>query len=626
MACTVQSHERATRGPGRLIEWIRARLGRVLEQLPYVGRALGLVWDAAGSWTLLWAALLVVQGLLPVATVHLTRLLVNNLVAAAGRPRSFAQLRELLLAAAAMALLLLVAEGLRGASGWVRTNQSELIQDHISALIHGKSVTVDLSFYETPEFYDHLHRARSEAGYRPVLLLESLGRIAQDGITLVAMGAVLLQFGFWLPAVLAASTLPALYVVLRYAARQHEWRQKTTADERRTWYYDWLVTDGETAAEIRLFGLGGHFGSAYQALRARLRRERLRLATDQSRAELAAGIIGLLVTALAAAWMLWRVVQGSVTLGDLALFYQAFYQGQRLMRSLLDSIGQLYANSLFLGNLFEFLNLRTRVIDPADPVPAPQMLGDGIRFFDVSFRYPGTERLALRRFNLAIPAGKIVAVVGPNGAGKSTLIKLLCRLYDPDEGRIEIDGVDLRACRTDDLRRRISVLFQNPVHYNASARDSIAFGELAVTAAEAEIVAAARAAGADEVIARLPRGYENLLGRWFPGGSELSLGEWQRIALARAFLRRAPIILLDEPTSAMDSWAERDWMDRFRALAEGRTGVIITHRFTTAMRADVIHVMADGAIVESGRHDELVGRGGMYAQSWSAQTGYHAVH
>jgi ATP-binding cassette subfamily B protein len=446
-----------------------------------------------------------------------------------------------------------------------------------------------------------------------------MGSLLQNGITLLAMSLVLVPYGLWLPVLLLGGTLPALWVVLHFTLRQHQWRLQTTPDERRIWYYDWLLTTGETAAEIRIFGLGGHFQTLYQALRRQLRRETLRLGGHQAAAELGASTIALLATGGALAWMIRQALQGRATLGDLALFYQAFQQGQRLMHTLLQNVGQLYANSLFLGNLFEFLALEPRVVDRADPLPVPAALSQGIRFEHVVFRYPGSQRPALADFSLAIPAGQLVALVGPNGAGKSTLIKLLCRFYDPEDGRITLDGIDLRDLAQDELRRRIAVLFQQPVHYNATAAENIALGELE-RGRDPEIRAAARAAGADEIIARRPRGYEQLLGNWFESGTELSGGEWQRIALARAFLRQASIIALDEPTSALDPWAEADWLARFRTLAAGRTALFITHRFTTAMHADIFHVMDRGRIVESGGHRQLLAQGGRYAASWASQT------
>jgi ATP-binding cassette subfamily B protein len=316
--------------------------------------------------------------------------------------------------------------------------------------------------------------------------------------------------------------------------------------------------------------------------------------------------------------MVWKSLHGLVTLGELALIYAAFNQGQGLMRTLLENAGQLYGNSLFLGNLFEFLSLQPRIISPPSP-PVLRVVDFGIAFNHVSFSYPDATSKALDDFSITIPSGKIVAIVGPNGAGKSTLLKLLCRFYDPGEGNIEIDGRDLREFATEDLQRAITVLFQQPFHYNTTVRENVLYGDLKLQASEAQVAAAIRAAGADEIVARLPQHEQTLLGRWFAGGTELSVGEWHRIALARAFLRQAPIVILDEPTSALDPWAEADWLERFRELAIGRTSIIITHRFTTAMHADVIHVMDRGRIVESGSHDRLLGVNGLYAESWSRQ-------
>jgi ATP-binding cassette subfamily B protein len=318
-------------------------------------------------------------------------------------------------------------------------------------------------------------------------------------------------------------------------------------------------------------------------------------------------------------WIGWRALQGLATLGDVALFYQAFDRGQTLMRAILTNLGQIYSNSLFLTNLFEFLELEPAIVDPSEPKSVPSNLQSGINFRQVTFRYPGCERTALRGLNLVIPAGQIVAVVGANGAGKSTLIKLLCRFYDVDAGHIELDGIDIRDLSLRELRRQITVLFQTPVPYQATVSENIALGDLEYPLVDDEIKAAAQDAHAHELIKHLPRGYETVLGKWFAGGTELSVGEWQRVALARAFFRKSQIVILDEPTSAMDSWAEAEWLARFRQLVKGQTAIIITHRFTTAMQADMIHVMHKGRIVESGKHADLIAECGLYAQSWRLQ-------
>ena len=593
---------------------LRTKLRKALAQLPYLPRALKLVWEVARPWTIAWVILLVVQGLLPAATVYLTKLVVDGVVASARSGGAWPNVRHVLLVLLLLGGILLLMEVVRNAINWVRTVQSELLQDHITSLIHEKSVSADLAFYELSDYYDHLHRARAEARYRPVALLGNLGALLQNTITLLAMGAILIPLGPWLALALLLSTLPAFYVVVHYALAEYQWRQRTTTDDRRAWYYDWIMTTAEAAAELRLFGLGKHFQSTYRALRGRLRGERLQLMRRQAVAELGASLIALVIVGAALGWMVWKALHGLVTLGELALIYAAFNQGQGLMRTLLENAGQLYGNSLFLGNLFEFLALKPLVSEGRGKVCDVEV---GIKFKGVSFSYPDASGKALDDFTMTIPRGKIVAIVGPNGAGKSTLLKLLCRFYDPDAGSIEIDGNDLRDIETDDLRRLITVLFQQPFHYNTTVRENILYGDLNAGASEVE--RAICAAGAEEIVARLPEKEQTLLGRWFAGGTELSVGEWQRIALARAFLRHAPIIILDEPTSALDPWAEADWLERFRELAVGRTAIIITHRFTTAMNADVIHVMDRGRIVESGSHQRLLEQSGLYAESWTRQ-------
>lgn len=598
------------------LQILSAKLRKALAQLPNLPRALALVWEVARPWTIAWVVLLILQGLLPAAIVYLTKLVVDGVVEALKSGSSAVAMRQVLVRLVWLGGVLLLMEVVRNAINWVRGVQAELLQDHITSLIHQKSVTVDLAFYELSDYYDHLHRARAEARYRPVALLGNLGALLQNSITLIAMGAILIPLGPWLALALLLSTVPAFYVVVHYALAEYEWRQRTTADDRRVWYYDWLMTAGEAAAEIRLFGLGKYFLSHHDGLRTRLRGERVHLTRRQGFAELVASLLALIIMGAALGWMVWRALHGSVTLGELALIYVAFNQGQGLMRTLLENAGQLYANSLFLGNLFEFLALRPSIADGLHKIGDVET---GISFKDVSFSYPDATGKALNDFTMTIPKGKIVAIVGPNGAGKSTLLKLLCRFYDPDNGRIEIDGRDLRELPVENLRRLITVLFQQPSHYNATVRENVSYGDPRLQASDAEVAAAIRAAGAEEIVARLPEREETLLGRWFAGGVELSVGEWQRIALARAFLRRAPIIILDEPTSALDPWAEADWLERFRELAEGRTSIIITHRFTTAMHADVIHVMDRGRIVESGSHQRLLADTGLYSESWSRQ-------
>jgi ATP-binding cassette, subfamily B, bacterial len=595
------------------------KLKQIAAQLEYAPATLRIIWEAAGKWPLAWFALLCIEGSLPAALVFLSRSLIDSLAAAVGSGWSWESIEPVALPAVLMAALVGLKELAQAISGWVRTAQAELVRDHLSALVHQKSIEVDLAYYESPQYHDQLERARSELSSCPLALLENVGSLLQDSITLLAMAMLLVPYGAWLPILLFVSTVPAFYVVVRFNRRYHRWWEQTTPDRRRAQYYDMLLTHSTVAAELRLFGLGPYFKSAYQGLRQRLRAERLKFTRDQSLARLTAGLTGVFISGVTLAWMFWRTLQGSATLGDLALFYQAFQRGQGLLRSLLENVGKIYANTLFLGNLFEFLHLPSQVRSTDSPIVLRPRLEKGIRFHQVSFGYPSSDRWVLQDFNLTIPAGRVVAIVGANGAGKSTLLKLLCRFYDPQAGSITFDGRDIRDLPLEELRRMMTVLFQWPVPYQASAAQNITFGDVGTSNGTAELEFAARSAGAHEVIAKLPRGYDTVLGKWFADGTELSVGEWQRLALARAFFRQAPILILDEPTSALDSWAEADWFDRFRSLANGRTAIIITHRFPIARRADMIHVMDAGRIVESGKHDDLIALGGLYARSWVAQ-------
>jgi ATP-binding cassette subfamily B protein len=418
---------------------------RIAGQLPYLPRAIALVWEAAPRWTLLWGALLAAQGLLPVATVYLTRSVVDGLVAAIRAGGAWAAFRPALLLAGLLGAVLLLDELLRAAASFARRAQTELVRDRITDLLHRQSTRVDLAFYDSPDYFDRLHRARDEAGYRPLVLMESFGTLLQNALTLAAMAVVLLPSGVWLPLALLASTVPALIVVVRQRVRVHRWWLRHTADERRSNYFDWVLTARDAAAEVGFFGLGEHFRAAYRGLRERLRTGRLALSRTEGLSEAAAGVSALAVTGAAMGWMLWRAARGAVTLGDLALFYQAFSQGQRLMRSLLQQVGEIYSHSLFLEDLFAFLDLEPGIADPEAPAAAPAAVRTGLALEKVTFGYPGSARPVLRACSLEVPAGKITAVVGANGSGKSTLVKVLCRLYDPGRGACRSTGPTCEA-------------------------------------------------------------------------------------------------------------------------------------------------------------------------------------
>jgi ATP-binding cassette, subfamily B, bacterial len=567
----------------------------------------------------MWAILLIVQGLLPALSIYLTRSVVDGLTLAAGKGFTTTTSQTLLLPLAGLLATMIATQIISSLNEWVRTAQSELVQDHISQLIHQQSITIDYGCYESSAEIDRLERAREGASSRSLSLLENMGSLIQNSLTLISVASMLIFYAAWMPIALIISALPALYIVLNMNRLQYAWSQRTVTDRRRLQYYELLLTMGPTAAELRLFNFGSHFQQRYQQIRQRLRQEQLKLIKKQGFYRLIASFFSFLISGIALLEIGRLFLTGRFSLGDLALFYQAFNQGQGIVRSLLGSLGQIDRNSLFVRNLFEFLQLRPQICDPIAPVPPPQKVYQQIQFHNVTFRYPGAAIPTLQNFNLTLPADQIVAIVGDNGAGKSTLIKLLCRFYDPEAGSITIDGLDIRQFRLADLRRMISVLFQFPITYQLTAAENIFLGDIDAPSDHDRAKMAAQGSGIHEKITTLPQGYDAQLGKWFPNGTDLSGGQWQRLALARAFYRQAPLIILDEPTSAMDPWAEHDWLERFRVMAKERTALVITHRFTLAMRADIIHVMRSGQIVESGTHTQLLKTGGLYAQSWADQ-------
>ena len=591
----------------------RSQLG----QLRFVPRALKFIWDAAAGWTMASLVILIVQGLLPVLTVLLTRSVIDSLVVAIESNGDWETIRPSLVYILLMGGVLIVNELIGNLKSYVDTYMVDRTKDYMFRYIHEKTSSVDMEYYESAAYYDQLSRASSDAMTQPISLLNNITSFLQRVITLVAMIGILFSFAWWIPLLLLLGALPSFGVSVYLSRRIFKWRLLNTLNQRRLGYYNRVLTSDKAAAELRLYQLDEHFKPAHTELRRQLRSERLAIHSRGLLGQMGASLSGMLALAIAMAWVGWRALAGTFSLGDVTMFWQAVNQGRQLIRNLLGSVDSIYRNLLFLEDLFQFLDTEPRMVDPVEPVEVPTLKKD-IVLKDITFYYPGSKRTALENFNLTIPKGKIVAIVGENGAGKSTLLKLLCRFYDPQQGNIFWDGVNLKAVMQADLRRHVSVLFQQPFAYHNSAANNIRFGDLSKEVTQSDIENAARAGGAHAIISDLPEGYDTILGKWF-GNTELSVGEWQRVALARAFMRNADLVILDEPTSAMDSWAENEWMGRFRNLVKGRTAVIITHRFTTAMQADIIHVMIDGRVVESGTHNELVALGGRYAESWQQQ-------
>jgi len=423
--------------------------------------------------------------------------------------------------------------------------------------------------------------------------------------------------------VLALTAIPYFFVRLQQSNRLFAWERERTPLERKAWYVNMLLTQATAAKEVRLFDLGPRLREWFRDARAVLRRERIALERRWAFAGLAAQIVGVAGVFGVYSFVAVRTFHGLLTVGDLVMFFQAIQRASGFLEGLGWSVSNLYESNLFLTTLNEFLAIRSKLPEAVKPRPFPASLGQGITFEQVSFQYPHEERVAVLDFTFTIKPGEHVAFVGANGAGKTTLVKLLCRLYDPTSGRITIDGADLRDYAIADVRGAVSGIFQDFVKFQFSVKDNISLGVNAPDVALPSVVQAARQAGVHEAIERLPKGYESLLGKLFDGGHELSIGEWQKVALARAVLRNSQILILDEPTSAMDAKAEAELFERFHELAQGRTAILISHRLSTVKMADRIFVVDRGQIVEQGTHDDLMSRQGLYASLFLTQAQHY---
>lgn len=583
-------------------------------------RAMRLIWHSGRGWTIATIALLFFRGVLPLAALILVKKVVDAVaagVASHDAVAAFPQVALYIALAGAVALLAAVSQSI---SGVVEEAQTEHLTDHVQSMIHAKSVEVDLAYYEEPRYYDTLHRAQREGTYRPARILQSLTGVGVNGLSLLTMVGLLISFNWTVALVLFLAALPGVFVKVRYAGILYRWRLERTPTERLAHTYDWMLTTMQYAKELRLFALGRHFRERYRELRKTLREERIGLALRRAGGELLTQAVSVLAVFGSFALIAYRTLQGVITLGDMVMYYQAFQRGLGYLQNLLGGLATLYEHSLYFSNLEEFLQLERRVADPSRPRPLPSTLREGLRFERVSFRYPDAAGEAVKEFDLTVRAGETLALVGENGSGKTTLAKLLCRLYDPTEGRITADGIDIRHFRLLDWRRRISTLSQDFSRYPLTARENIHLGDLEQPDEEEAIASAARAAGADEVLAGLPRGYESPLGRWFEQGVELSAGQWQKVALARTFFRSAEIAVLDEPSSMLDPAAEAKLLEELRRWLRGRTALVISHRFTTVLLADRVALLEKGRLTAVGTHEQLLRENETYAGMVRAQT------
>jgi ATP-binding cassette, subfamily B, bacterial len=591
------------------------RIGVVLR----LDLAFKLVWKSCPGLTMANFALQLVQGVLPLLSLYLIKLIIDAVTGGMAQAEQGAAMRQILFYIVLAAAIALVDVGIQALGRFVNQAQSLVVTDRMHDVIHAKSVAVDLEYYENPQYFDTLHRAQQEAAFRPTKIVNSLAVLGKTTLSLLAMASLLFSFHWGLGLLLFASALPGLFVKIRYADTLYNWQRKHTKTERKAYYFNWLLTHESHAKEIRLFGLGALFIERYKSLRTILRQEKLSITAKTSFAEFLAQAWATLAVFGSYGFIAYKTVQGAITLGDLVMFFQAFQRGQSFLKEMLNSLAGLYEDNLFLNNLSEFLNLQPKIIPPQKPQPIPDLQHADIIFDRVQFRYPASSRDVLKDISLIIHPGEHVALVGENGSGKTTLVKMLCRLYDPDQGRILFGDTDLKDLDASTVRHKISVIFQDYVKYNLTARENIWLGNIDIPMDQAGIIKAARQSGAHDVISSLPQGYDTILGKLFEKGEEISVGEWQKVALARAFLRQAPILILDEPTSSLDAKVEYEIFEQFHKLTQGRTAILISHRLSTVRMADRIFVMQNGTISENGTHEELMKDQGLYATMFERQ-------
>jgi ATP-binding cassette, subfamily B, bacterial len=598
-----------------------------LENFRLLGRLLVQIWQTSPPLAIASVCLRLLGALQPIAMLWVGKLIIDDVVRLTGIAPpgpGFAdwwasgELNHVLTLLLVELALVVGMDVINRGMNLVDSILSELHSNQMSMDLMAHAARLDLRHFESAEYQDRLERARRQAAGRNALLSVIFGQ-AQNVITVATLAAGLFIYAPWLILLLPISFMPAVLGETRFNQLAYWISRWRTPERRELEYIRYIGATPETAKEIKLFGLGDFLVERFRRLAHTIFVENTRVSRQRAFWGAIFSAISTLTYYAAYGFIVWRTVTGEFTIGDLAFLSGSFLRLNGLFQAILLGFTQIAGQSMYLDDLFSFFEIEPAILSPANPKPFPSPMRQGIRFENVGFRYPDTETWALRNLSFELRAGETLALVGENGAGKTTIVKLLTRLYDPDEGRVTIDGVDLRDLSLSDIHANIGVIFQDFIRYSLTARDNIAVGRITAREDQPRIDRAAEQSLANGVIGKLPKGYDQQLGRLFREGRDLSGGEWQKVAIARAYMRDAELIILDEPTAALDAKAEAEVFARFKGLAHGKTAVIISHRFSTVRMADRILVLDNGAILEAGTHAELVARKGRYAELFELQ-------
>jgi ATP-binding cassette subfamily B protein len=612
--------ERVVHGERRSL---RERFGSLRNIPPF----LSLVWRTSPSMMLAQSVLRLARALLPVATLYVGKLIIDEVIRLVAAPHPVDDLRSwyeqgaldhLLWLLALEFTLAVLSDVLGRAVSLIDSLLSERFSNATSLRLMEHAATLDLEDFEDSELQDSLELARRQAAGRMSLLGQLFGQ-AQDVITIASFAAGLFVYAPWLIALMAVALIPAFIGEAHFNAQSYSLNFARTPERRELDYIRRTGASVETAKEVKIFGLNAFLIERYRRLSDSFYDANRALALRRASLGSVLTALGTITYYVAYAYIVWRTLHGEFTIGDLTFLAGSFRRLRNLLEDLLTGFSQVAGQALYLDDLFSFFDIKPEIVSPPNPVLFPTRIRSGFRFEDVGFRYPGAERWAVRHLDFTLHAGEVLALVGENGAGKTTLVKLLARLYDPDEGRILLDGRDLREYDLAAVRANIGVIFQDFVRYHMTAAENIAVGRIDARDDRERIVDAAERSLADKVIEKLPNGYDQVIGKIFRGGLDLSGGEWQKIAIARAYMRDAPVLILDEPTAALDARSEFEVFKRFKELSKGKTAVLISHRFSSVRMADRIVVMADGMIEAIGTHEELLLQEGRYAELFELQ-------